>query len=172
MRNLAGIKDVLVVRGSQNTGKTKVLKRLYNDFVTSCGSVNCHSEPIRKDKKDIVARVLLPDGRVLGIASAGDNADTVLQGFMSFHDTGQGGFVDGACDIVAIALRTISKGRQFVKRYQPQATHAEILFDELRFAYGANWHLPVVPNTTKLPVKARAQHSSIILSALHNIIRF
>ena len=170
--NLAGIKDVLVVRGAQNTGKTTVLKKLYADFLALCGSSNCHSEPIRKDKNDIVARVLLPDGRVLGIASAGDNADTVLQGFMSFHDTGQGGFVDGACDIVAIALRTISKGRQFVKRYQPQATHAEILFDELRSAHGANWHLPFVPNTANLPVNARAQHTSSILSALHNIIGF
>ena len=183
--NLSRIKDVIVIHGVANSGKTGVLRQLCADFEKLVGAGNYYQEYSAKGKKDVVARVLLPDNRVLGIGTAGDNADTVLENFVSFSDLASvpSNFVNAGCDIVVIPLRMLSISRRFVQRYQKNRSLAEIEFDEILSQYGRKWNLLSPKGKTQIQLKhidesqpgymsLRKNEARTALADIHSLIGF
>ena len=181
--NLSKIREVIVLYGYANSGKTGILKRFCGDLVKTVGRKNCCTDYYGRGHCDKLMRFSLPDGRVLGVGTAGDSAEIMLQNFIWFHECGNVALEDFGCDIIVFPVRQLLRGRKYLKRYQPSKSHAEIEYEELQSLYGAKWKMlsPAAGgsfHTTKVSKhnanskKARNADVQRVLKELHVAVGF
>lgn len=139
--NLSKIKEVAVLYGYASSGKTGILNRLCKDLVKTVGRANSCMEYYGNRHIDKLMRFLLPDGRILGVGTAGDSADLMLQNFIWFHECGSASLKDMGCDIVVLPVRILSQGRKFLSRYNKMDSQAKIVYEELQSLYGIKWKI-------------------------------
>jgi len=180
---LSRIKEVVVLYGNANTGKSGILKCLCADLIKTVGRTNICKDYYGGRRFDKLMRFRLPDGRVLGVGTAGDSADLILQNFMWFHHNGTRSLSDVGCDIIVFPIRRLSQGRRFLKRYLPSTSHAEVEYEELKLLHGATWKELMSPNGgnihTQTFSKRLVNHRALrkndakrVLKELHTVIGF
>ena len=125
--NLTKIKQIVVVEGVANSGKTTILKKLC-DYLKANVPVSDY-DSMQLTNQDMCAKARWKDGRIIGVGTAGDMAGCVLENFLYFSDEGSA-IEEVGCDVVAIALTTHTKRNCL--RYKPHLTAAQIeLYDVL-----------------------------------------
>ena len=125
--NLRKVKEIYVVSGGRNSGKTTILTQLCKHLQMNVPASD--SDCINLTSQDKCIKVRWHDGRIIGVGTAGDTADCVLENFLNFSDGGSL-FPDVGCDVVAIALTTCQNRSQM--RYKPNFSSAYLeLYDVL-----------------------------------------
>lgn len=125
--NLRRIKQVYVVSGEANSGKTMILHALCDYLHTIAVEVDDYS----LNSSDQCCKVKLPDGRVVGVGTAGDTAGLVIENFLYFSEGTGTSIRESGCDIVFIAL-TKNRNRHN-RRYKPNCSSAEIALYDVIF---------------------------------------
>ena len=137
---LKQIKEIYVVEGETNSGKTGILRAFCN-YLKSQKEILDDFEEYKLDDNDLCCKAKLKDGRVIGVGTAGDNADIVNETFLYFGDTNKA-FPIG-CDVVVIAL-TKNADRK-MRRYRPNRSSAEIaLYDVILPAFRPDFSMLTV----------------------------
>lgn len=125
--NLKRIKYVYVVAGESNSGKTTILHLLCEYLRT----IAIEFDDYLLNASDRCCKAKLIDGRVVGVGTAGDTAEFVIENFLYFSE-GDGSLIqESGCDIVFVAL-TKNNGRHG-RRYKPNSSSAEIALYDVIF---------------------------------------
>ena len=147
--NLRRIKQVYVVSGESNSGKTTILHALCDYLHTIAVEVDDY--PL--NSSDQCCKAKLPDGRVVGVGTAGDTAGLVIENFLYFSEGTGTSVRESGCDIVFIAL-TKNRSRHN-RRYKPNCSSAEIaVYDVIFPAFMQAFTVP----TNVVATKRYSQH--------------
>ena len=148
--NLKRIKQVYVVSGEGNSGKTTLLLELCNYLRDKAVAVD---DSYKLNSTDMCFKAKLSDGRVVGVGTAGDTAGLVIENFLYFSEGEDRDLLGSGCDVVFVAL-THNNDRHS-RRYKPNRSSAEIaLYDVIFPAFMPSFTEP----TEIVETKRYSQH--------------
>ena len=162
MMNLKRIREVYVVAGKGNSGKTTALCEICEDLKAAAVSIDEHRLGTGADR---FFKAKLHDGRVVGVGTAGDTAGFVLENFLYFSEIEQacdGNLRDSGCDVVVIAL-SLNDERK-ARLYKPNRSSAEIaLYDVIFPGFMPNFtEATKVVKTTRFTARCKNYEQSRI----------